>query len=50
MFLWESAMSVLGGLAIFIYGMQMMSDGLHHVAGERMRTILQMIWRENFLK
>ncbi|MBE6375976.1 MAG: Na/Pi cotransporter family protein [Lentisphaerae bacterium] len=49
MFLWESAMSVLGGLAIFIYGMQMMSDGLHHVAGERMRTILQMFSKNRFV-
>ncbi len=35
-------MTVLGGLAIFIYGMKIMSDGLHHVAGERMRTILRL--------
>ncbi len=34
-------MNVFGGLAIFIFGMKMMSDGLHHVAGERMRTILR---------
>ena len=33
---------VFGGLAIFIFGMKLMSDGLHQVAGERMRSILRM--------
>jgi Na/Pi-cotransporter len=32
----------LGGLAIFVYGMKMMGDGLHIVAGERMRSILRL--------
>ncbi len=32
---------VFGGLAIFIYGMKLMSDGLHQVAGEKMRSILR---------
>lgn len=31
---------LLGGLAIFIYGMNLMSDGLQKAAGEKMRTIL----------
>jgi len=35
-------MQVLGGLAIFIYGMKLMSDGLHRVAGEKMRGILRL--------
>ena len=35
-------MQVLGGLAIFIFGMQIMSDGLHRAAGEKMRSILRM--------
>lgn len=35
-----SFFTVFGGLAIFIYGMKMMSDGLHKMAGERMRVIL----------
>lgn len=33
---------VFGGLAIFIYGMKLMSDGLHQTAGEKMRNILRM--------
>ena len=35
-------MQVFGGLAIFIFGMKLMSDGLHQVAGEKMRSILRM--------
>jgi phosphate:Na+ symporter len=34
---------LFGGLAIFIYGMNLMSDGLQKAAGERMRTILGML-------
>jgi len=33
--------SVLGGLALFILGMQMMSDGLQAIAGDNMRRLLQ---------
>lgn len=33
---------VFGGLALFIYGMKLMSDGLNQVAGEKMRSILRM--------
>ena len=36
---------VFGGLAIFVYGMKIMGDGLHAVAGEKMRTILRMFSR-----
>ena len=36
----ELVLHVIGGLAIFILGMKMMSDGLNTVAGEKMRTIL----------
>lgn len=35
-------LNVFGGLAIFIFGMQLMSEGLHQVAGERMRSILRL--------
>ncbi len=31
---------LLGGLAVFIFGMNMMSEGLQKAAGERMKTIL----------
>jgi Na/Pi-cotransporter len=32
--------NVFGGLAIFVFGMKLMSDGLNKAAGERMRSIL----------
>ena len=40
--MFATLMQVFGGLAIFIYGMKLMSDGLHQVAGEKMRGILRM--------
>ena len=36
----QLALNVFGGLAIFVFGMKLMSDGLHKAAGERMRSIL----------
>ncbi len=36
---------VIGGLAIFIMGMRIMGDGLVHVAGSRMKAILQAFTR-----
>lgn len=37
--------SLLGGLALFLFGMQMMSDGLQKAAGEKMRYILGLLTR-----
>ena len=34
-------MYLLGGLALFLYGMQMMSTGLESAAGNKMKTILE---------
>lgn len=34
-------LSVIGGLAFFIFGMKLMGDGLQKVAGENMKRILQ---------
>ena len=33
--------SLLGGLALFLYGMQMMSGGLETAAGDKMKSILE---------
>ena len=38
---WRVGITVLAGLAIFIFGMNQMSDGLRIVAGDNMRKILQ---------
>ena len=40
---------VLGGLAIFIFGMKNMSDGLQMVAGEKMKNILQLFAKNRFV-
>ena len=34
-------LSLLGGLALFLYGMQMMSNGLEAAAGNKMKQILE---------
>ena len=33
-------LSLLGGLALFLYGMKMMSEGLEQAAGNRLKSIL----------
>ena len=40
---------VFGGLAIFVYGMKLMGDGLHAVAGEKMRSILRLFSANRFV-
>ncbi len=45
----ENILSLLGGLALFLYGMHMMSDGLEKAAGDRMKTILEKLTSNRFL-
>ncbi len=33
----------IGGLGLFLYGMQLMSDGLQKIAGDRLRRILEIL-------
>lgn len=40
---------LLGGLALFLYGMQMMSDGLEGAAGNRMKSILEKLTSNRIL-
>ena len=37
----EDILMLLGGLALFLYGMQMMSNGLETAAGNKMKSILE---------
>ena len=37
---WTMGMQLFGGLAIFLFGMEQMADGLKKVAGNRMKSIL----------
>ena len=40
---------LLGGLGLFLYGMQMMSNGLEDAAGNRMKKILEKLTANRFL-
>ena len=42
-------LSLLGGLALFLYGMQMMSSGLEAAAGSKMKLILERLAANRFL-
>ena len=42
-------LGLLGGLALFLYGMQMMSNGLESVAGNKMKDILEKLTSNRFL-
>ena len=42
-------LKLLGGLALFLYGMQMMSDGLEKAAGDRLKTILEKLTSNRIL-
>ena len=37
----EIVVSMLGGLALFLYGMRMMSNGLELTAGNSMKSVLE---------
>lgn len=47
--IFEIVFGLLGGLAMFIYGMNMMSDGLQKAAGERMKKIIGILTRNPVL-
>ena len=42
-------LGLLGGLALFLYGMQMMSNGLEDAAGDRMKSILEKLTSNRLL-
>ena len=45
----QLAMKLFGGLALFLFGIDQMSDGLKAVAGNRMATLLGTMTRNRFL-
>lgn len=45
----EMVFGLLGGLAVFLFGMNMMSDCLQKAAGDKMRTILSMLTKNPIL-
>ena len=45
----NNIMGLLGGLALFLYGMQMMSTGLEAAAGNKMKVILEKLTANRFV-
>lgn len=45
----QNIIAMLGGLALFLYGMNMMSDGLEQAAGNKMKQILEKLTSNRFL-
>ena len=45
----KTVFGLLGGLAVFLFGMNMMSEGLQKVAGEKMRYILGLLTKNAVL-
>lgn len=45
----QIALALFGGLALFIYGMNLMSDGLQKAAGEKMKNVLALLTRNVFI-
>lgn len=45
----SNIISMLGGLALFLYGMNMMSEGLELAAGNKMKVILEKLTSNRFL-
>ena len=42
-------LGLLGGLALFLYGMQMMSSGLEAVAGNKMKSTTDQTPKSHFI-
>ncbi len=40
---WEIAAKTIGGLGLFLFGMQMMASGMQKAAGDRLRRILEIL-------
>jgi len=43
------AMELFGGLALFLFGMEQMSDGLKAAAGDQMKTLLSKLTKNRFM-
>jgi len=45
----EILIPFVGGLGMFIYGMQIMAAGLEHAAGNKMKTVLEALTKNKFM-
>jgi phosphate:Na+ symporter len=46
---WDMGMKLVGGLALFLFGMEQMADALKAVAGERMKVVLARLTNNRFM-
>ena len=46
---WALIMTLFGGLALFLYGMEKMSSGMKKAAGDRMRSILSALTNNRYM-
>ncbi len=47
--IWSVTISMLGGLALFLFGMRMMSDSLQFVAGDKLRDLLNLLTTNRYM-
>jgi phosphate:Na+ symporter len=45
---YEELFMFAGGLGMFIYGMQIMSQGLENAAGNKMKSLLEVLTKNKF--
>ena len=45
----ELILSILAGVGLFLYGMNLMSDGLQKVAGQKMRDVLEKLTKSSIM-
>lgn len=44
----DTIITIVGGLAIFVYGMGLMSDGLKQIAGDKLKSVLSFMTKNRF--
>jgi len=45
----EILFGLIGGLGLFLYGMNVMSDGLQKAAGDKLKSIISMLTSNRFM-
>lgn len=45
----STAIGIIGGLGLFLYGMQMMGNGLQKAAGKKLERIIEILTTNRFL-
>ncbi|NLC63396.1 MAG: Na/Pi cotransporter family protein, partial [Thermoanaerobacterales bacterium] len=45
----DTVFTLIGGLGLFIYGMRLMGEGLEKAAGDKLKSLLELLTRNRFL-